>query len=360
MKVGNKYGEFAGVLFVIPLIVLLTSADSCASDERLNDPIYVLKERFKFDNGKIKDYRKGKAITRQIKTSNEAELIIGSGIYLNVSPEFLIENSRDIIQANQTSAVSQIGLFSIPPVKEDLDALTVDESDLEAIENCKMRDCDMKLSADLIELFSSKMNREDMLYRASAALAIHKMLLDYAEAYQRLGPQSMITYRDQDYPLDAYREYLDILTSAQLLDDYSPDIIKYLQEFPNYKYDQAEDYFFWIKQHFEGLRPIIMLNHTCLFMPDSLRPAILTKTLIYSSHYYEGSLEVSIIIPDSKDRKKPGCHLLFLKRARFDTLRKGDFLGIKKSKLRSGVEEEVKNYLEKTKDKVERLYAERR
>ncbi len=346
-------------LLVASILLALIGAVSTAFDKGLNDPIYVLKNRFDFDRGDIRDYGKGEAITRQIDTPNKAELVVCGAVYVDVPVEFVINNSRNILQTNRTSAVAEIGLFSIPPKRSDLDGLNIEESDLEAIKYSRVNKSDIKLSTVYIDKFRD-LQQGSPNYRTDVAKIFYNMILSYMDRYQQDGIEALPIYSDQDYFLDLQKEYQDILLSSALLRDYDPDILKYLEDYPRYKMTGVEDYFFWIKQDFDNLRPIISLNHTCIFLPDSTRPAIVTKTQLYASHYYEGSLEAFILIAAENNPEHRGTNLLYIKRARFDTLRRGSFLGIKTSKLRSGVENEVKNLLRKTKRKVESLYSQSR
>jgi len=342
-------------LLIATLLLALIGAMSTAFDKGLNDPIYVLKNRLGFDDGEINKFEQGEAVTRRIETPNEAELLICGGVYIEVPVEFVINNSRDILQTNRTSAVAEIGLFSVPPEPGDLKGLTIEESDLDAIKKSKVRNSDIKLSTTYIKKFH-ELNKRSATYADEVGEIFRSMILSYMDQYQNTGIEALPSYSDQKYTLDLRKEYSDILLSSALLRDYDPNILKYLEEYPDFKMEGVEDYFFWIKQDFDNLRPIISLNHTCLFLPDSTRPAILTKTQLYASHYYEGSLEASIFFPRENNPEHRGCYLLYIKRARFDTLRRGSFLGIKTSKLRSGVENEVENLLRKTKRKVESLY----
>ena len=343
------------VLGIALLLLGLIGAVSVAFDKELTDPAYVAKNRLGFDSGKVNELKQGQAITRRIETPNDAELVIGGAVFIEVPAEFVIENSRDILQTNRTSAVAEIGLFSNPPVMDDLREMTLEESDIDAIRNCSIGNCDMKLSASYISKFR-ELDKNSPDYKEKAKEVFFDMILKYVDGYQKKGIESMLTYSDQDYTLSQQEEYRDILLSSALLRDYDPGILKYLEEYPDYRLEEVEDYFFWVKQNFDNLRPITSLVHYCLFPPDSLRPAILTKSQLYASHYYEGSLEVSIIIPEKNNPEHSGCYLIYIKRARYDTLRRGSFLGIKSSKLRSGVENEVENLLRKTKRKVESLY----
>src|SRR4029450_5229972 len=67
-------------------------------------------------------------------------------VKVSVDGERLVAWYREIEALKKSQFVAQIGRFSNPPRIEDLEPLTLDETDLDDIRRCTPGDCGLKLS----------------------------------------------------------------------------------------------------------------------------------------------------------------------------------------------------------------------
>jgi hypothetical protein len=75
------------------------------------------------------------------------EVAVFGIVRVNVPEDFFLERSRDIESYNKGTSVPQVKEFSSPPRIEDVQQLTVDREDFDALKNCRVGSCDVKLSA---------------------------------------------------------------------------------------------------------------------------------------------------------------------------------------------------------------------
>jgi len=316
----------------------------------------VIKKTLKIGNLELAPLGEGLPLTRQVESEIEAELIIGGAVKIQVPLAFIREHYKVNIPMNRRQTVAENGVFHNPPQGEDLKKLIIDESDIEALRTCRVQECNIKLPADAIENFQRTLDPADPDYAPKADSLYRRFLLERAAAYLAHGVSGLNEYSDQNYTLIQSEEYLDILKNSKLIDNYDGRLRKYLKEYPTFKMDGIRESLVWSREIYDALRPLITLNHIIVYekKADS-REFLVTQSQFYASHYYESSLEVTLIISDENE-ESPGTYYIFSKRARFDTLRRPDFWGVKKSRLRSGVEQGVRDLLAAVKQETETAY----
>ena len=128
-------------------------------------------------------------------------------------------------QNNQT--VLEAGRFGTAPAVADLQQLTIDAAEIEDLKQCVAGDCQMKLSAQMIERFRRDVNWQAADYQAQATQLLKTMLVEYVRDYQARGPAALIEYNDkrngvrladEQQALGSASGYLnDLLRDAQVL-----------------------------------------------------------------------------------------------------------------------------------------------
>ena len=96
----------------------------------------------------------------------------------------------DIDTYMRNDAVLQVGRFSDPPTLADVQALTLQDDDLDALRQCRVGRCGLKLSAAMIERVRTGVRWTSPGWRDEATTLFRQMLVDYVRAYLNGGPRS--------------------------------------------------------------------------------------------------------------------------------------------------------------------------
>ena len=131
-------------------------------------------------------------------------------------------------------------------------------------------------------------------------------MLAYLSGYLERGDAALITYDDQSKPVKQADEWRGIIRNSRILDVYAPPLTRHLTEFPRASVPGMTDEFYWDRQHYASLKPILGLTHMVTWR-DPKRPdrVVVAQKQLYSSHYFFGSLAVTIFLQDPQARRRP-------------------------------------------------------
>lgn len=298
---------------------------------------------------------KGQIIVKLPRTPETREVAAFAVMRLDVPSEFFLEKVRDIETFKKSDNVLQIGKFSNPPLLEDLAGLTLDPVDIEAIRRCRINSCDVKLPARFIDRFRKEVNWSAPDYRDQVTTLARAMLLDYVRDYLKGGNAALGEYKDKSYPLRLADEFRSLLLPAAYMYGYVPEFEKYLQEFPNARPADVEDFVYWSKEKF-GLKPVISLTHITIYKQSRAggTDVLIASKGIYASHYFEASLGLTGFI-HSQSSEPRRTYLIYINRSRADALR-GFFAGLKRSLIVGSLRDGAKKNMEMIKVKLESEY----
>jgi hypothetical protein len=246
----------------------------------------------------------------------------------------------------------QIGKFGNPPTLADLAGLTVDQVDIDAIKRCRVKSCDLKMSAEFIERFRKEVDWSSGNYRDSVTQLVQEMLLEQVQDYLKGGNAALVQYDDKSSTLRLGDEVRSLLKPAPYMYKYAPDFQRYLEEFPLTRPGNAanfEDFIYWSKEDF-GLKPVISMTHLTIYRgAHGSADVIVSSKGIYASHYLEGSLGLTAFTR-SENSHPSRSYLIYINRSRTDALH-GFLAGMKRSlivgRLRSGANKSMEGLKQK-------------
>lgn len=305
-----------------------------------------LEKTVRLTAAQIAAVERGDVVTKQLPAADKPEMAAFGAVLVSARRETFLARFRDIVRFRRGPSVLEIGRLGNPPRIEDLDGLTAEESDLEALQRCRTGACEVKMSRSAMDRVRREVDwsAPDAGTRATAVLK--QMLVDYAAAYMKGGTPEMATYFDKDKPLDTPAEFRKVLAASPYLIEYVPAFHRYLEGFPAGRPEGAEDLFYWTKDRF-GLKPTVALYHVSLW-PDADHVVIASKQ-IYASHYFQAGLDLTALV-DAPGRS--GFYLMDLYRARVDPPT-GLLAGVLLGKIRGGIEEGVAEGLKTAKARTE-------
>lgn len=293
----------------------------------------VLQQYWKFSANDLADLQRDKVVKHSVDTSAPGEIAVAGAVRVHAPKQIFLDLVRDIAKFKRGPDVMEIARFSSPPTLQDLAPLTINKEDFDP-RACKVRDCDVRLPASVIE----RLPREP-----DPAAYFKQVLLDNVIAYEKGEAQGRILqYDDGHQPIRPVDEFDGLLRNTASLGALLPSLPDHFLKYPADTLAGDDDFLYWSKEKF-GIEPFITVTHVTIVCPSE-RTCIVATRDVYSSRYIDASLSISIATdvggqPDS-------FYLIFANRSRADAL-KGGFAGLRRSvaarHARGSLEENLKS-----------------
>jgi hypothetical protein len=227
--------------------------------------------------------------------------------------------TRAIAEFKRSRFVLAIGRFSDPPRPSDLNDLTLDQPDLDAIRRCRPGDCGLELSAGEIESLTAVLAGAGADWRDAVQREFRRLLAERVVAYQAGGLAALAPAADRDEPGTPANALLAIVEQSPYLARL-PQVVAWLKEYPHA--DSAlESFFYWSKEHYGDGKPVTSITHVGIVRPasGSRLPAVLVAgKQIFATHYFEGALGLTMVV---RDATNGAAYLLYVNRSQVDLLR---------------------------------------
>ena len=276
--------------------------------------------------------KRGELVAKTLQTSAKQEVAFFGIVYVNAPPSLLIQKFRDIENFKTGEAVIKIKKLDHPPSKEDFKQITMERDDLKKLKKCKPGDCDLKLSQDMMQRIQSGVNWSDKNYPIKANQLFQDLLFEYVQSYLTRGNAALIEYNDQKKRVSLSVEFKAILAGYPYLRERLPNFYQYLDNYPQEKLENVEDYLYWSKETLK-FRPVTTITHVSMYRPNQ-QEAIFASKQIYANHYLTGSLALTGLISENEDPDQPGFYMMYINRTRTDMFG-GLLSGLKRSLTRS-------------------------
>jgi hypothetical protein len=213
-----------------------------------------------------------------------------------------------------------------PPVREDFNPMKLEPDDIKALKKCKPGKCDLKLSAEMIRSLQAPANRGksiDTIYQ--------DILFHYVQSYLAKGNAGLCEYDDEKKTVRVLDEFNGILAASPYLKEGIPAFYEYLSSEKDPP-KPVETFIYWSKETL-GFRPVITMTQVSIYKP-SPKEAVISSKQIYANHYMNGSLALTLLVPENGDLDKPGFYMMYINRSRTDMLG-GLLAGFKRSVAKS-------------------------
>src|SRR6185503_11774297 len=238
------------------------------------------------------------------------------------------------------AAILEIGAFGGQPLLADLETLTLEPRDIEDLKECVVGECQIKLSAAMIERFRKEIDWTAPDCAARATNLFRQMLFEYVKDYRARGQAALIEYNDK-------RDQVSLAEEQRALDG-APS---YVNEFLNDSkagLQLLEDTLVWSKIKF-GLKPVIAINHILIYKRNSdVGPQVLVSSKqIYANHYFNASLALTAFV-----HMPQGAFLVYENRSRADGL-EGPLGKIKRGVVEKKALEGLKSILENSRASID-------
>jgi hypothetical protein len=301
------------VILMSAVLFQLNAAWSNPSDQPV-EPFKFFREYVGLNDGQIATIRNGNALAQVLKSPTSDQVFVFGAVHVDSTPERYLKLAGDLDQLRKLPGYLAIRKFSDPPRLGDLEGFTLDEKDINDLKECKPGHCEVQLPAESMEEFqhSIKWSAPDTADQVNHLA--QKMALEALQEYIRGGNEALGTYRDKKNPTEVAEVFRSLLSRSKSLPVYLPDLNRYLLEYPTFSSPNIESQFYWEKINF-GLKPTLRIVQAVIFRgAGSSQPAyaVAVKQL-YSSHYFETALDLTVCVQDTQAAGSSGFYLITLK-----------------------------------------------
>ncbi|MCM3903266.1 MAG: hypothetical protein ND866_16295 [Pyrinomonadaceae bacterium] len=307
--------------FVAILILIWFGAITSLGQTSVQEFRNVLRDQANFTGDDFSTLERGELVVKLLPVKDKREVAVCGLMRLQVPlAEGLQAFQQSMTQLNRKS-ILEIGKFSSPPSLQDLQALTLNDRDLEDLKTCVVGDCKLKMSAAMIERLHKEVDWTAPGHRSQVTLLFRQMLLDYVRDYLARGDAALIEYHDQSRGVRLEDEHRSLLDASLYINDFAPELTHYLKTFPKPELTNVENTINWTKIKF-GLKPVTIITHVTTYtrrtggMPQLL---VVSKQL-YANHYFDSALAVTALLNIPITSTTSDSYLLYTNRSRADAL----------------------------------------
>jgi hypothetical protein len=283
----------------------------------------ILRDKVAFEETDFAALQRGETIVTRAPVQDKREIAVSGLVNLRANADEFLRSYRDSLTRKNNAAVLEVGTFSSSPAMPDLENLTLEAKDVEDLKNCVVGNCELKLSAAMIERFGREVNWQGPDYAQQATQLFKTMLIEYVKDYRARGDAALIAYNDKQNEIRVAEEHDAIRRVSGYLNDLASTA-------GSSELQPLEEILVWNKIKF-GLKPVISINHITIYKRErELGPQVLAVSKqIYANHYFNSSLALTGFVTVAG----PASYLVYENRSRADGL-SGPF-----SKFKRGVVE---------------------
>jgi hypothetical protein len=296
----------------------------------------LLAEKASFQEADFAALQANQPVVRLAPVSDKREIAVAGLVNIRAGADDFLRSYRDSMLRKSNAAILEIGSFGSQPALADLESLTLDTSDFEDLKDCVIGDCDVMLSAAMIDRFRREIDWNAPDYALKATGLFKQMLSEYVRDYRTRGEAALIQYNDKQNEIDLATEQRALSRASGYTNSLLADSHAGLK--------LIEDVIVWSKIKF-GLKPVIAVNHITIYKRDrEVGPQVLIASKqIYASHYFNAALALTafVTVPGATQ----GAYLVSENRSRADGL-EGPFGKIKRGIVEKKALEGLKSILE--------------
>jgi hypothetical protein len=299
-------------------ILTVTALHVAAVGARVDPARSFLMTAFQLSAAEIDRLDRGEVLSRTLDVKNRREVATLGIVRIRTSPSNYVDRLADIATFKRSDDVLQIGTFSNPPRLGDIAALTVDEADLKRLRECRVENCEVRLSADGIERVRREVDWRAADGSRQANRLVSELLVEYVERYGESGTTAAMEYADRSPRLNVGDEFASLLDADTITSAYTPRLRRHLLDYPVSSADKTTDFVYWSKELVRG-RPVISITHvaTVAAVDDSPVAYAIGSKQIYAMHYFDASLGLTLLVPD-RTTAAAATYVVYLNRSRID------------------------------------------
>jgi hypothetical protein len=327
------------------LCILLVSfgASTTLGQASIADFQKTLTEKAGFRATDFNSLQLNQPVVRLAPASEKREIAVTGLVNINAGADEFLRLYRDSMLRKSNAAILEIGSFGLQPTLGDLQSLTLETEDIEDLKECIAGDCQVKLSAAMIDRFRKEIDWAAPDYQIKATDLFRQMLFEYIKDYRARGEAALIQYHDKRDQVSLAEEQRGLSSASSYINDFLAN--------PNAGLQLLDEAIVWSKIKF-GLKPVIAVNHISIYKRDNtIGPQVLIASKqLYANHYFNASLALTAFV--SVPEVTNGGYLVYENRSRADGL-EGPFAKLKRGAVEKKALESLRGILEHSKASLE-------
>jgi hypothetical protein len=330
--------------FILVALVIGCGATTVMAQASLAEFQKTLQQKAGFEAADFAALQSEQPVVKLSPVADKREVAVAGLVNIRVGVDEFVRSYRGSMARKNNEAILEIGSFGREPALADLRDLTIEGRDIEDLKACVVGDCEVKLSAPMIERFKNEINWQAPDYQQQVTSLFKHLLLDYVRDYRTRGETALIAYNDKRTEISLAAEQQALNTATSYVNDQLGERqLKDLQI--------IEDALVWSKIKF-GLKPVIAINHIIIYRRNhGVGPQVLIASRqIYANHYFNASLALTAFV--SVSDASQGSYLVYENRSRADGL-EGPFSKLKRNIVEKKAVEGLRNILEHSKASIE-------
>jgi hypothetical protein len=277
-------------------------------------------------------------VTVRVLPGIDGEIGVFAAARLEADGETLASWVSAIAQLKKSPYVLVVRRFSDPPVIDDLERLALDDTDLDAVRDCRPGSCDLKLSSDDIVSLRQAAVASGPLWKDAVQREFKRVVLNRLAAYQTGGFLALSPYVDRRKPTEPQAAFSGLLAkSPYMATDAIANVV-------------AESFFYWSKEQYGAGKPVISVTHVDVVrprVPSAVRLAVISRE-IFATHYRNASLGLTAVMEDGAGQR----YLVYVNRSQVDVLG-GLFGGWKRAILEGRLKSDTADVLNTVRRRLE-------
>ncbi len=299
-------------LMPVVVLLILTAASAGPGFSQSNPDLQTFfRQNIGLSEAQIAAIRSGQAVTTALPPRTPAEVLVFGAVFIHVSPESYFQFARNFDRIRKVPGFLALGVFTNPPQLTDLRGFAFDSNEIKALKSCEPGNCRIQMPVTSIEELHRSINWSAPDADEQVNQLLQRTALERLVGYQRYGNEALGVYNDKRDPTAVPEQFAYLLSYDKALSERVPDLYHYLLVYPHAKPANYEETFYWAKVKF-GLKPTLRIVHMVTMRgspADPIASAIAQKQL-YSSHYFQTALDLSICVRDGDDPKHSGFYLI--------------------------------------------------
>jgi hypothetical protein len=295
----------------VTLLILIAAAVVPGFSRSNPDLQTFFRENIGLSEKQIASIRSGEPVAKALPPRTPAEVLVFGAVYIRTAPESYFQLVRNFDRRRKVPGFLALGVFTNPPQLTDLKGFEFDKDDIKALKDCQPGNCQIQMPATSIEGLRQSIDWSAPDANEQVNQLLQKKALERLRAYQREGNEALGIYNDKRDPTAVPEQFAYLLSYDMALAEHEPDFYHYLLIYPRGKPANYEETFYWARVQF-GMKPTLRIIHMVTMRGSAADPiacAIAEKQL-YSSHYFQTALDLSICVRDSDNPKRPGFYLI--------------------------------------------------
>jgi hypothetical protein len=313
--------------------VLLVSAGPAAQDSSREVRDYLTRQGIA--EADIARLESGEVVTalRDV-TKGSTEVAVVAAVKIAVPRAQVASYYGQVIAYVDGQVTLAFGKLGSPPRLEDVKELSFDRGEVDELRSCRPGRCGIRLGGAGFDALRSSIDWAAADHAEQVNAYARKAAVGYVAAYQSRGDAALVTYNHSAEPVALKDEWRGILANSTLFHEYAPELRAYLEQFPSGSLPGGRDVFYWIKERYTGLKPVISIVHGVVYEPPARKDrTFIVQKQLYASHYIDASLAIATLL-DAQHAGRPATYLVYANRTRGDLL-KGGFGGLKRNVARN-------------------------